>query len=532
MLALLTVPCFSLLAAALPGAAGTPAQHTARAGGAAEAGAPDTPALEIDVGWQSGRVLQRGQPLTLRGRAPGARRVGALLGAAAAEAEVIEGCFELCWPPQEPARDVNLIVATESGQRLELLGLAIGDVWLIGGQSNASLPLAETGEAEALLTAPGVELLRCWTVTARLCDQAPEHAEGHWTAIDARTAPGLSALALHFGQWRAAATGIPQGLIVAALPDSTIEGWISKPALAADPELAPLISAYESALRELPKAQAEFRRRLAEFEAAERAALAAGRPAPRRRIQPPLGPDNHKRPWALFTGTIAPLRAERLAGVIWYQGESNATEARLYPLRLRTLIADWRRNFGRAELPFLVVQLPGFGPLNPDPPRCHWARLREAQRRVVAGDAHAGLAIAIDLGAGEDMHPPHKRELGRRLAALADALLHGAGPASSGPVPSAFEPRGGGFVVRFSGALGELRSRGELTGFELLDPAGTWWPAPAALAEGGVWVGPLGFEARAVRYAFRDQPESPLRDSQGRVASPFSSAADALEPGE
>lgn len=120
----------------------------------------------------------------------------------------------------------------------------------------------------------------------------------------------------------------------------------------------------------------------------------------------------------LYNGMIAPLGPYGLRGVVWYQGETNADEPAGYQKLLAGLMAGWRAQFG-ANLPFLVVELPGFGPAPTAPAEANWADIREAQRRAVAADAHAGLAVTIDLGERNDLHPINKQEAGSRLARAA-----------------------------------------------------------------------------------------------------------------
>ncbi|MCE3289947.1 MAG: 9-O-acetylesterase, partial [Caulobacter sp.] len=137
----------------------------------------------------------------------------------------------------------------------------------------------------------------------------------------------------------------------------------------------------------------------------------------------------------LYNGMIAPLGPYGLAGAAWYQGEANVGDPVGYAKLLPGLIEDWRGRFERPDMPFLVVQLAGFGPRQAEPTRSIWAELREVQRRTVDADPHTGLALAIDIGDPYDIHPTNKQEVGRRLALAADRVAYGkAAPASPEPV--------------------------------------------------------------------------------------------------
>ena len=132
---------------------------------------------------------------------------------------------------------------------------------------------------------------------------------------------------------------------------------------------------------------------------------------------------------------IAPLTPYSLRGVLWYQGEANTEEADRYEKLLAGMMADWRADFRATDLPFLIVQLAGYGPAATAPVDSDWAKLREAQRMAVAHDAHAGLAVAVDIGDRYDIHPANKQEVGRRLARAARHVVYGETLAPSGPVP-------------------------------------------------------------------------------------------------
>jgi len=119
---------------------------------------------------------------------------------------------------------------------------------------------------------------------------------------------------------------------------------------------------------------------------------------------------------AIYNGMIAPLGDYGLSGVAWYQGEADVGLPGSYADRLAAMMATWRRQFGRPELPFLIVSLANYGPFATHPVESGWAALREQQRLAVARDPHAGLIVAMDLGERLDIHPANKQEVGRRLA--------------------------------------------------------------------------------------------------------------------
>ena len=123
-------------------------------------------------------------------------------------------------------------------------------------------------------------------------------------------------------------------------------------------------------------------------------------------------------PGGLFNGMIAPLQPGALRGILWYQGEANVGRPDEYAELLPAMIRAWRSNWGDDALPFLFVQLPNFAAGNPG--GREWARFREAQMSVLEVPATA-MAVTIDLGDPDDIHPTNKMEVGRRLALAAKA---------------------------------------------------------------------------------------------------------------
>lgn len=227
---------------------------------------------------------------------------------------------------------------------------------------------------------------------------------------------------------------------------------------------------------------------------------------------------------SLYNGMIAPIAPYGLRGVLWYQGESNAGDAASYQALLSALMRDWRQQFG-AELPFLVVELPNFGKPAVAPGAFDWASLREAQRRAVSADAHAALAVSIDVGEPQELHPPNKQAVGERLARAARHLIYGASLSASGPVPAAAMRDGRDVAVSFDGVDGALvtLSSQRAIGFELCAAKQSSCryvdarvEATRVLLDGGENPG-----ATRVRFCWADAPLCNLYDRSGLPAGPF-----------
>ena len=174
-------------------------------------------------------------------------------------------------------------------------------------------------------------------------------------------------------------------------------------------------------------------------------------------------------PGSLFNGMIAPLASYALRGVIWYQGESNAGRAYEYRALLPALIRSWREAWNQGDFPFLIVQLPEFGPRREQPSESAWAELREAQFLTVKNTPDTGLVVAMGLGEAGNVHPNRKAEVAGRLALWALGTTYGRPGEFSGPLfdsariePGAirlrFRHTGGGLTLSSGSAL-RLRHR-------------------------------------------------------------------------
>jgi sialate O-acetylesterase len=249
---------------------------------------------------------------------------------------------------------------------------------------------------------------------------------------------------------------------------------------------------------------------------------------------PPDGLWAPRAPWEaiaginiLYNGMIAPLGPFGLRGVQWYQGEANAglDDAKRYQAQLQGLFADWRRQF-EAPLPFLVVQLANFGALSKAPVDSGWAQLRDAQRRAVGADGNAGLAITMDIGNREDIHPTNKQDVGKRLARAARRVVYGETLAPWGPQPKSARRVPGGVQVtldQFEGGLLVIGAK-DPSGFELCGAAaGSCHFVRARLDDGGAVMLEDANAAAAtrVRFCWADSPLCNLYDGAGLPAGPF-----------
>jgi sialate O-acetylesterase len=235
-------------------------------------------------------------------------------------------------------------------------------------------------------------------------------------------------------------------------------------------------------------------------------------------------------PWAvpnslstLYNGMIAPIRNYGFKLAAWYQGESNAGAAQEYRTLLPMLMADWRQKFGEPQLPFLVVQLAAYGQVATRPGHSGWAELRHAQALSVRNDAHAGLAVSVDVGDRFDIHPTQKTVVGERLARAARAVVYGERVSRGGPEAVSVVRSAGDLIVTFSNTNGGLRtySSDNAIGFEVCAGESCAYATATAKGDAIVLAGADKPGVTRVRYAWADAPYVNLYSADDLPAVPF-----------
>ncbi len=237
----------------------------------------------------------------------------------------------------------------------------------------------------------------------------------------------------------------------------------------------------------------------------------------------PISLYDPNQPTVLFNAMIKPLLPYTIQGAIWYQGESNAGKAYQYRGLFKTLISDWREQWNQGDFPFLFVQLANFRNRNNEPVDAEWAELREAQLMGLELP-NTGMAVTIDIGNANDIHPGNKQEVGNRLALNALAKSYEKIVPYSGPIYKSMEIKGKIIEISFDHVYEGLTiSNGsQLKGFAIAgnDKKFVW--AEAKIVDNKVIVSsPKVSEPKAVRYAWSSNPECNLINSAKLPASPF-----------
>ena len=226
----------------------------------------------------------------------------------------------------------------------------------------------------------------------------------------------------------------------------------------------------------------------------------------------------------LYEGMITPLLSYGFRGALWYQGESNAWKPYQYRKLLPALIRNWRDASHQRDLDFLIVQLPNHGAIADEPGESAWAQVREAQLVTVQKLPHTGLAVTIDVGDPNDLHPHRKLEVGQRLAVWALGTTYKQPVEPSGPLYNAMQIVGGEVHLHFQHVGSGLETRGdtELHGFAVAGADHKFHWADARITGNSVIVLSRDVpQPVAVRYAWGDSPRCNLFNKEGLPASPF-----------
>jgi sialate O-acetylesterase len=393
--------------------------------------------------------------------------------------------------------------------------ILVGDLWLASGQSNMEFPMSRAATAAEDLPNAGNPRIRLLMVKKRVSQFAEEDADTDgWAASTPETAKEFSAVAWYFARDLEQREHVPIGVIDATWGGTVAESWVRLAALGEDASLMPLFLS-----RGKMTDHAAANERVAKDEDRQREeAEAAGKPAPPFPWHPPLDTWG---PGLLWNGMIAPLAPLPIRGVIWYQGESNSAleRAPLYHRIFRALIEDWRSQWGIGDFPFLYVQISNYT----STPLEDWATLREQQLKTLEL-RNTAMAVTIDIGNPDDVHPTDKLDVGLRLARAARALSYGEAVEFDGPLFRQATPEGAAMRAWFDHAKGLTAKGGEVTGFEVAGADGKWVAATAKIdGEAVVASSPEVPVPTQVRYGWANSPQCNLFNGEGLPASPFTS---------
>ncbi|MGA2246552.1 MAG: sialate O-acetylesterase [Verrucomicrobiota bacterium] len=238
----------------------------------------------------------------------------------------------------------------------------------------------------------------------------------------------------------------------------------------------------------------------------------------------PLAFENYPTmPAILFEGMIQPLAPLAIRGAIWYQGEANFQRAHQYRTLLPAMIGDWRQVFQQGDFPFYIVSLPKFMAHRDAPGDDAWAELREAQALTARTVTNCALAVTVDTGEADNIHPKEKQAVGERLALCALANEYGQKVVFSGPTLVSVTPLPGALELHFTNTDRGLVAEGGQPGeFSVAGKDHQWHWAEARIQGDSVIVSsPQVPDPLAARYAWQANPQATLFNGAGLPAAPF-----------
>lgn len=458
-------------------------------------------------------VLQQGRNVPVSGTCDGAEPVTVTFDGQTVQATVQDGRWMAVLAPMAANSKGQPITITQGSDSVVINDVLVGEVWVASGQSNMLWRLNQTRDTNSLREAE-TPLFRFYHSQPQVHTNPPRYGEreklilqngemykGGWYCNTPKTRPAMSAVGYYFGRELQKQLGVPVAVVHAALGGSEMMAWMPGDVLNSKyPECTTadwLNSKYMSA-------------------------WVRGRA--RQNIGADLNAPHPYKPGYLFETGIKPWLNFPVAGVIWYQGESDAEIQDMeqnYSL-LADLILGWRTAFGKSDMPFLQVELPRIN--DQTPLRAYWPEFRTVQRR--AADSLPGVyaLTTIDLGSkNSDVHPPRKLEVGARLANLAAAGVYGLKVPFSGPVITEVVPQGKSLIVRMEHAEGLKTTDGQPpVGFEVSADGVSYYPATAVLDKQQIILSSPDVEAPVyARYGWYTYMEPNLVNEYGLPTVPY-----------
>ena len=472
-------------------------------------------------------VLQRGRELPFWGWADPGERVSVQVGdgqAVTAEAGQ-DGRWRLALPPMEAGGPFTVSVA--GNNRVVLEDVLVGEVWVCSGQSNMQWTVQSSLNFEEEKAAAQFPHIRHLTIPRIPANLPVEDRDASWAVCSPETVAGFSACAYFFGRELHRELDVPVGVINSSWGGTRIEPWTPPAGFAAVPALAdihrqvmltdPASQVYKDRLKEFLAQTEQWLAKAGDAMAAETVLEAS--PTYPAELRPLT---HHQNPTTLYNGMIHHLVPVAIQGAIWYQGESNHGEGKLYTEKMKALIGGWREVWGQGDFPFLYVQIAPYhyGSENPYTLAAFW----EAQADALSVPG-TGMVVTNDIGNVKDIHPKNKQEVGRRLALLALNGTYGrTDVVASGPVFRSMAIEGDTIRLAFDHVGGGLASRDDqpLSWFQIIGRE-TDFEEAAAVVDGETVVvsAPNVKEPVAVRFAWHKLAEPNLMNKAGLPARPF-----------
>lgn len=433
------------------------------------------------------------------------------------------------WAVRLPAVSANAtpqVIVVKGTERRELKDVLVGEVWMCSGQSNMQWTLRDEWKGDIEALASKIPTMRLIRVPITGTQEPQTDFKGEWKETNPDTAPTFTAVGFYFGRYLHNVLGVPVGLIDNSWGGSAAEAWVRRKSLEQDPRFATLMDSTRSRETRVitEEEKAKHAKAMSKWKKDTEKARAEGKALPRQPQAPDAYLTGNARPGNIFNGMVYPTIGYGIKGVIWYQGESNASRAWEYRQLFPFMIEQWRKEWQQGVFPFYWVQLADYRAEKPEPSESDWAELREAQTATMSLPA-TGQAIIIDIGEGKDIHPKNKIDVSARLARWALAKDYGIKLPYRSPEYKSMAVNGREVTITLDCFGSSLRPFDvqEAVGFAMCGPDRKWhWARGKVILPDKVQLTCDKVESPvAVRYAWADNPVCNLFSKDGLPVTPF-----------
>lgn len=407
---------------------------------------------------------------------------------------------------------------------VELKDVLIGEVWICSGQSNMTFPLKYSDSAKEAIAKADYPTIRYFGVKRQFGQRPLNDFKGSvWEETTPKTAASFSAVAYYFARKIQEEVKVPVGVVLSGWSGTPAEAWTPKAVLEKDDSLQYYLQRWKEIPQRVGADSVRYHLAMAEWEKNKNSSNASNKP------DEPRSYYYYTKPWcepgALFNGMVNPAIPFTVKGVLWYQGESNVSEADNYEHLFTALINSWRQRWsecGQKQLPFYFVQIAPFGYSNLDAA----ARLRQAQYNVMKKEDLTGMAVTTDVGDMSNLHCTHKKEVGERLALIALARSYGKNVIYAGPECKAALKINDKIRLRFDQPVfttGQQQAQGFEVGYKSTDGDSIRFVPAQSVIKGNevtVWNSSIK-DPLMVRYAWLKADDANLVNRTGLPAYPF-----------
>lgn len=411
----------------------------------------------------------------------------------------------------------------------EIQDVLVGEVWMCSGQSNMGFKLQQDWNGDLEAAASNLPNLRLISVPQTGSQELKTDFKGQWRASTTATAKAFSAVGFLYGRYIHEVLNVPVGMIDTSWGGASAEAFVRREAIEKDPRFSALMENTRKREATLEadiasgKAKADQDAAMEKWKVAAEKAKADGKNPPSAPVSAQGWLTGKDRPGNIFGGMLHPTLPYGMKGVIWYQGESNASRAYEHGDLFPFLIEQWRKEW-QADLSFYWVQLADYMAEKPKPGESAWAELRESQTKTQKL-TKTGQAVIIDLGEGKDIHPRNKHDVAARLVRWALVKDYGLTMPYRSPEYKSVKIEGNKATVTLDCFGSTLRAfdTWEARGFAVCGEDKVWqWASGKVIGKDQVEVWSEAVpNPIAVRYAWADNPVCNLFSNDGLPVTPF-----------